>query len=71
MRIASFLPSATEILFAIGAGPDVAAVTFECDFPAEARTRPHVVFSHLPPGLTPAEIDTIVSTEGAQGRSLY
>jgi len=71
MRIASFLPSATEILFAIGAGPDVAAVTFECDFPAEARTRPHVVFSHLPPGLTPAEIDTIFSAEGAQGRSLY
>jgi len=71
MRICSFLPSATEILFAIGAGPSVAAVTFECDFPAEARTRPHVVFSHLPPGLTPAEIDAIVSAEGAKGRSLY
>jgi len=71
MRIASFLPSATEILFAIGAGPQVAAVTFECDFPAEARTRPHVVFSHLPYGLAPAEIDAIVSAEGAQGRSLY
>jgi len=71
MRICSFLPSATEILFAIGAGPDVAAVTFECDFPAEARTRPYVVFSHLPPGLSPAEIDAIVSAEGAQGRSLY
>jgi iron complex transport system substrate-binding protein len=71
MRIASFLPSATEILFAIGAGPDVAAVTFECDFPAEARARPHVVFSHLPHGLTPAEIDAIVSAEGAKGKSLY
>jgi len=71
MRICSFLPSATEILFAIGAGPAVAAVTFECDFPPEARTRPHVVFSHLPHGLTPAEIDAIVSAEGAQGRSLY
>ena len=71
MRIASFLPSATEILFAIGAGPSVAAVTFECDFPPEALTRPHVVFSHLPPGLTPAEIDAIVSAKGAKGRSLY
>jgi len=71
MRICSFLPSATEILFAIGAGPSVAAVTFECDFPAEARTRPQVVFSHLPPGLTPAEIDAVVSAEGAKGRSLY
>jgi iron complex transport system substrate-binding protein len=71
MKIASFLPSATEILFAIGAGEDVCAVTFECDFPAEARNRPQVVFSHLPPGLSPAEIDAVVSAEGAQGRSLY
>jgi len=71
MKICSFLPSATEILFAIGAGPQVAAVTFECDFPPQAATKPHVVFSHLPPNLTPAEIDAIVSAEGAQGRSLY
>jgi iron complex transport system substrate-binding protein len=71
MKIASFLPSATEILFAIGAGEDVCAVTFECDFPEEARALPQVVFSHLPPGLSPAEIDAIVSAEGAQGRSLY
>lgn len=71
MRIASFLPSATETLFAIGAGDSVCAVTFECDYPPEARSKPHVVFSHLPPGLTPAEIDAIVSAEGAQGRSLY
>jgi iron complex transport system substrate-binding protein len=71
MRIASFLPSATEILFAIGAGKDVCAVTFECDYPPEAITKPHVVFSHMPPGLTPAEIDAVVSAEGAKGRSLY
>jgi iron complex transport system substrate-binding protein len=37
VRIVSLLPSTTEILFAIGAGPDVVGVTFECDFPAEAR----------------------------------
>jgi len=71
MKIASFLPSATEILFAIGAGEDVCAVTFECDYPPEARSKPQVVFSHLLPGLAPAEIDAIVSAEGAQGRSLY
>jgi len=59
------------MLFAIGAGEAVAAVTFECDYPPAAQTKPHVVFSHLPPGLTPAEIDAIVSAEGAQGRSLY
>ena len=71
MRIASFLPSATEILFAIGAAEDVCGVTFECDYPPAALSKPQVVFSHLPPGLTPAAIDAIVSAEGAQGRSLY
>jgi iron complex transport system substrate-binding protein len=71
MRIASFLPSATETLFAIGAGEQLCAVTFECDYPAEAPGKPHVVFSHMPSGLTPAQIDSIVSAEGAQGRSLY
>ncbi len=71
MRIASFLPSATETLFAIGAGDQLCAVTFECDYPVEASSKPHVVFSHMPPGLTPAQIDSIVSAEGAQGRSLY
>ncbi len=71
MRIVSFLPSATEILFALGLGEDIVAVTFECDYPAAARTKPKVVHSHLAPGLTPAEIDAIVRAEGAQGRSLY
>jgi iron complex transport system substrate-binding protein len=71
MKICSFLPSATEMLFAIGAGDEVAGVTFECDYPAAAQAKPQVVFSHLPPGLMPAEIDAIVSAEGAQGRSLY
>jgi iron complex transport system substrate-binding protein len=71
MKICSFLPSATEMLFVIGAGDEVAGVTFECDYPAAAQARPQVVFSHLPPGLSPAEIDAIVIAEGAQGRSLY
>ena len=65
------LPSATEMLFAMGAGDDVVAVTFECDFPAEARSRPQVVQSHLPPGLAPSAIDALVSESGAEGRSLY
>lgn len=71
MRIVSFLPSATEILFALGLADEVVGVTFECDFPPEARLKPKVVYSHLAPGLTPAEIDAIVRSEGAQGRSLY
>jgi iron complex transport system substrate-binding protein len=71
MRVCSFLPSATEILFAIGAAEVLCGVTFECDYPAEAKEKPQVVFSHLPPGLAPAEIDAIVSAEGAKGKSLY
>ena len=71
MRVCSLLPSATEMLFAMGAGDDVAGVTFECDYPAEARERPQVVFSRMPEGLAPAEIDALVRMAGAEGKSLY
>ncbi len=71
MRIVSFLPSATEMLFALGLNDEVVGVTFECDYPPEARHKAQVVHSHLPPGLPPAEIDAIVRSEGAEGRSLY
>ncbi|HEY3529423.1 MAG TPA: cobalamin-binding protein [Nocardioides sp.] len=71
MRIVSLLPSATEILFAIGAGDDVVGVTFECDFPAEARSRRIVSTSAMPEGLTPAEIDRFVIEAMARGEDLY
>ncbi len=71
MRIVSLLPSTTEILFAIGAGEDVVGVTFECDFPPEARTRTVVSTSAMPPGLTPAEIDAYVVGAMARGEDLY
>lgn len=71
MRIVSLLPSTTEILFAIGAGDDVVGVTFECDFPPEARTRTVVSTSAMPPGLTPAEIDAYVVGAMARGEDLY
>jgi len=65
------LPSTTEILFAIGAGDDVVGVTFECDFPAEARTRTIVSTSSMPEGLTPAEIDDFVVAAMKRGDDLY
>ncbi|HTV09871.1 MAG TPA: cobalamin-binding protein [Candidatus Aquilonibacter sp.] len=71
MRVCSLLPSATEMLFAMGAGDKVVAVTFECDHPAEALGLPRVVSSHMPQGLTPAAIDALVRSTGAQGKSLY
>jgi len=71
MRIVSLLPSTTEILFAVGAGDDVVGVTFECDFPAEARSRHIVSLSTLPENLSPAEIDAIVKSRMAAGEELY
>lgn len=71
MRIVSLLPSTTEILFAIGAGDDVVGVTFECDYPAQARTRRIVSTSAMPEGLTPAAIDAFVVEAMARGDDLY
>lgn len=72
MRIVSLLPSATESLFALGLGPQLVAVTHECDFPPEATTLPVVTRSTL--DLEPedsAGIERAVSTAAAGGRSLY
>ncbi|MBL0749841.1 cobalamin-binding protein [Nocardioides baculatus] len=71
MRIVSLIPSATEILFAVGAGDDVVGVTFECDFPAQARERRVVSTSAMPEGLTPQEIDDFVGAAMAAGEDLY
>jgi iron complex transport system substrate-binding protein len=71
VRIVSLLPSTTEILFALGAGDDVVGVTFECDTPAEARSRTIVSTSAMPTGLTPAEIDAFVAGAVAHGSDLY
>lgn len=65
------LPSTTEILFALGAGDDVVGVTFECDYPAAARSRRVVSLSAMQAGLSPAEIDTEVRARIAAGEDLY
>ncbi len=71
MRIVSLLPSATEIVFAVGRGDDLVGVTFECDHPPEARSRRIVSTTTLPEGLSPAEIDAVVSARVAAGEDLY
>ncbi len=71
MRIVSLLPSTTEILFALGVGEDVVGVTFECDFPAEARGRRVVSGTAMPEGLDPAGIDAWVTAATAAGEDLY
>ena len=57
MRIVSLVPSATEMLFALGLGPDLVAVTHECDYPPDTRELPKVTRDVLPSGLDAAQID--------------
>ncbi len=71
MRIVSLLPSATEILFALGLGDDVVGVSHECDFPPAARTKGVVIQSRIKKDATPAEIDAQVRDFVSRGESLY
>ena len=71
MRIVSLLPSATEILFGIGAGEEVVGVTHECDYPPEALALPTLTSASTPGGTTSAEIDRHVRAAVHAGSSLY
>lgn len=71
MRIASLVPSATELLFALGLGPSVVAVTHECDHPADVAELPRLTRSMIPAGLDPADIDAAVRERVGAGESLY
>ena len=71
MRIASLVPSATELLFALGVGDQVVAVTHECDFPPEAANKPHLTRSVIPAGLAATEIDSAVRERTGRGEALY
>jgi iron complex transport system substrate-binding protein len=71
VRIVSLLPSATEMLFAIGADDEIVGVTHECDFPPEALKRPKLTASALPHASTSSEIDRHVRAHLHAGSSLY
>ena len=71
MRIVSLVPSATEMLFALGLGDEVVAVTHECDFPPAVAELPRVTRDVIGPGLPPAEIDRAVRELTEQGRAIY
>ncbi|HEY2317090.1 MAG TPA: cobalamin-binding protein [Solirubrobacteraceae bacterium] len=71
MRIVSLVPSATEMLFALGLGDDVVGVTHECDYPAEVQELPKITRDLLPRGLTAAEIDAAVKERTLAGESIY
>src|SRR5437773_6571084 len=71
MRIVSLLPSATEILFALGLDHEIVGVSHECAYPPQAKTKRAVIHSRLPHGASPAEIDRLVSEYVHRGESLY
>ncbi len=71
MRICSFLPSATEIVYALGLGDSLSGITFECDYPPEARKKQVVVRTRLTRTSSSGEIDRQVSEFMARGESLY
>ena len=72
MRICSFLPSATEMVYDLGLGDQLFGVTHECDYPLEAKDKPHVVhsvFAGQEP--TSGEISRVISERLAQGLGIY
>jgi iron complex transport system substrate-binding protein len=72
VRIVSLLPSATEIVYALGLGDDLVGVTFECDEPARARLDKVVyVGGRDTSGMAPGDIDAYVRAQMAAGEDLY
>jgi iron complex transport system substrate-binding protein len=71
MRICSLLPSATEILYALGLGDSVVGVTHECDFPTDAASKPQLIRPRVDPQALPAELDRQVSELVGRGESIY
>ncbi|HKZ14971.1 MAG TPA: ABC transporter substrate-binding protein, partial [Solirubrobacterales bacterium] len=71
MRIASLVPSSTEMLFALGLGDQTVGVTHECDFPPAATRLPRLTATVMPAGLSAGEIDAAVKEIVGEGRALY
>jgi iron complex transport system substrate-binding protein len=71
IRIVSLLPSATEIVCALGLRNSLVGVTHECDWPPSVRTLPHVTRSLIPAAATSRQIDTLVRQRMETGLALY
>jgi iron complex transport system substrate-binding protein len=72
VRVVSLLPSATEIIYALGLGDQLVGVTFECDEPACARRdKTVVVGGRDTSAMGPAQIDAYVREQLAAGKDLY
>ena len=70
-RIVSLLPSATEILYALGLGDRVVAVSHECDEPLEVYKKPRATIAHIDSSLPSSYIDREVNQRLSTGQPLY
>ena len=71
MRICSLLPSATEIVYALGQGEALVAVTHECDYPDQTAAIPRVTRTNIPAGISSDQIDAVVTSTLETTGSLY
>ena len=71
VRIASLLPSATEILCALGLEESLVAVSHSCDFPGRIESLPRITRTRVPEGAASREIDAVVREHLQRGESLY
>ena len=71
MRIVSLVPSATEMVWALGLGDQLVGVTHECDYPNEVRALPKVTRAAIPGGISSADIDAMVHQSVDSGKSLF
>jgi len=71
-RIISFLPSATELIYELGAQERLFGVTHECDYPSDASNKPRVIESIFEPDkMSSQEIDDKICELSERGEEIY
>ena len=71
-RIISFLPSATELIYELGAQERLFGVTHECDYPSDASNKPRVIESIFEPEkMSSQEIDDKICELSERGEEIY
>ena len=71
-RIVTFLPSATELIYSLGAQDKLFGVTHECNYPSGAKTKPRVISSVFDPAsMSSRQIDDKISALMSEGKEIY
>ena len=71
-RIVTFLPSATELIYSLGADDKLFGVTHECNYPSNAKTKPRVISSVFDPAsMSSKQIDGKICQLMTEGKEIY